>query len=533
LTFEDRPYQTDAFNAILREWDAGNKNTLLVLPTGTGKTIVFCRLLEHLTRLGKRSLVLAHRGELLDQAADKLQYVTGLRCAREKADSTCLGEWERVVVGSVQSMMRPKRLARFAKDHFGVIIVDEAHHALADSYRRILDHFSSAHLLGVTATPDRGDMRDLGDVFDSLAYEYSLPQSIKDGFLCPIKALTIPLNIDISGVKQQGGDYQAAALGHALDPYLEQIADEMVKHCKDRKVVVFLPLITTSQKFCALLQERGLNAAEINGESRDRAEILEAFHKNKTRILCNSMLLTEGWDQPDVDTIVPLRPTRIRSLFAQMVGRGMRLHPGKDHLLLLDFLWNTARLPLCRPSALIAEHQDIADKMTENIAEAGCPVDIEEAKEQAEGDCVAEREEALAKRLAEQRHKRAKLVDPLQFEMSILGQDLAGYTPSFGWESKPVSKEQSTHLEKSGINPDGIDCAGKAQAVLDKLDQRRNDGLATPKQIRLLERYNFASVGQWQFESARKMIVRISASGWRVPSTINPSSYKPKEGENQ
>lgn len=527
--FEDRLYQTDAFHSILSEWDAGHKNTLLVLPTGTGKTIVFCRLIEHLARLGKRTLILAHRGELLDQASDKLRKVTGLRCATEKADLTCLGEWERVVIGSVQSMMRPKRLRQFATNYFDTIIVDEAHHTLANSYRRILDHFSSAHVLGVTATPDRGDMRDLGDVFDSLAYEYSLPQAIKDGFLCPIKAFTIPLEIDISGVKQQSGDYQAAALGHALDPYLEQIADEMVKHCSDRKVVAFLPLIATSQKFCELLKERGLNAAEVNGESRDRTEILEAFRDNKTRVLCNSMLLTEGWDQPDVDTIVPLRPTRIRSLFAQMVGRGMRLHPGKDHLLLLDFLWNTARLPLCRPGSLIAEHQDVADKMSENIAETGCPVDMEEAKEQAEGDCIAEREEALAKRLSEQRHKKAKLVDPLQFEMSILGQDLSGYTPSFGWESEPVSQEQTAALVKDGINPDGIECAGKAQVVLDKLSRRRIDGMATPKQIRLLERYKFASVGQWQFESARKMIARISASGWRVPHSVDPGSYKPKE----
>jgi superfamily II DNA or RNA helicase len=254
-------------------------------------------------------------------------------------------------------------------------------------------------VLGVTATPDRGDMKNLGSYFESLAYEYTLPKAIKEGYLSPIKALTIPLKLDLTGVGQQAGDFKTSDLGTALDPYLYQIADEMAKYCMDRKTVVFLPLIKTSQKFTEILNSKGFNAAEVNGESKDRAEILEDFDKGKYNVLCNSMLLTEGWDCPSVDCIVVLRPTKIRSLYSQMVGRGTRLYPGKDHLLLLDFLWHTERHELCHPAHLIAENEEVAKKMTENIEEAGCAIDIEEAEIQAVEDVVAAREEALAKQL--------------------------------------------------------------------------------------------------------------------------------------
>lgn len=254
-------------------------------------------------------------------------------------------------------------------------------------------------VLGVTATPDRGDMKNLGSYFESLAYEYTLPKAIKEGYLSPIKALTIPLKLDLTGVGQQAGDFKTSDLGTALDPYLYQIADEMAKYCMDRKTVVFLPLIKTSQKFTEILNSKGFNTAEVNGESKDRAEILEDFDKGKYNVLCNSMLLTEGWDCPSVDCIVVLRPTKIRSLYSQMVGRGTRLYPGKDHLLLLDFLWHTERHELCHPAHLIAENEEVAKKMTENIEEAGCAIDIEEAEIQAVEDVVAAREEALAKQL--------------------------------------------------------------------------------------------------------------------------------------
>ncbi|MDL2257561.1 DEAD/DEAH box helicase [Eubacteriales bacterium OttesenSCG-928-K08] len=522
-----RPYQQEAKEAILAQWLQGIQRTLLVLPTGTGKTIVFSKLIEDCVRDGNRVLVLAHRGELLDQAADKLAQATGLGCAIEKAEETCIGSWYRVVVGSVQSLMREKRLKRFSPDYFDNIIVDEAHHCISDSYQRVLAYFKNAKVLGVTATPDRGDMRNLGEYFETLAYEYTLPKAIKEGFLSPIKALTIPLKLDLTNVGIQAGDFRANDLGTALEPYLHQIADEMVAHCSDRKTVVFLPLIKTSQKFRDILNQKGMRAAEVNGESPDRAQILSDFDKGRYDVLCNSMLLTEGWDCPSVDCIVVLRPTKIRSLYSQMVGRGTRLYPDKDHLLLLDFLWHTERHELCRPAHLICENEDVAQKMTENIEAAGIPLDIEEAEAQASQDVVSSREEALATILREMRTRKRKLVDPLQFEMSIQAEDLANYKPAFGWEAAPPSAKQVEALEKRGIFAGEIDNAGKASLLLDRLYKRQSEGLTTPKQIRLLEGKGFQHVGAWQFDDARKLIDRIAGNGWRVPYDINPIEYNP------
>ena len=527
---ELRPYQKEAKEAIFEQWDSGVSKTLLVLPTGCGKTVVFAKVTEECVRQGDRVLILAHRGELLEQAADKLMKTTGLGCALEKAESSCQGSWFRVVVGSVQTLMREKRLNSFDPFYFNTIIIDEAHHCISDSYQRVLQHFPHAHVLGVTATPDRGDMRNLGAYFESLAYEYTLPKAIKEGYLSPIKALTIPLKIDMSSVSVQAGDFKASEIGTALDPYLQGIAEEMQKYCMDKKTVVFLPLVKTSQKFKEILNEKGFKAAEVNGESKDRAEVLETFDKGEYNVLCNSMLLTEGWDCPSVDCVIVLRPTKVRSLYSQMVGRGTRLCEGKSHLLLLDFLWHTERHELCHPADLICEKKEVARKMTENLeGTAGCPMDLEEAERKASEDVIAEREESLAKQLQEMRTRKKKLVDPLQFEMSIQAEDLSGYVPAFGWEMAPPSDKQKQELEKRGILPDEIDNAGKANLILDRLHKRQEEGLTTPKQIRCLEKYGFQHVGTWTFEAGKNMIDRIAACGWRgAPRGVDPRNYVPE-----
>lgn len=446
-----RPYQQAARTAVHREWDEGRNRTLLVLPTGCGKTIVFAKITEDEVRSGNRVLILAHRGELLQQAADKLERTSGLKCAVEKAEQTCLGQWYRVTVGSVQTLMRQKRLAQFPADYFQTIIIDEAHHAISDSYQVILNHFANAHVLGVTATPDRGDKQNLGKVFDSLAYEYTLPQAIHEGYLTPIRALTVPIQIDFTQVGTTAGDYKPGEIATALDPYLEQIAAEMAKHCADRKTVVFLPLVKTSQKFRDLLCQHGFRAAEVNGESDDREQILQDFADGKYNVLCNSMLLTEGWDCPDVDCVVVLRSTKVRALYCQMVGRGTRLAEGKDHLLLLDFLWNTEKHELCRPACLICEDEEVQQKMTQQLEEqVGIPIDIEAAENRASEDVVADREAKLAEKLEAMKKRKSKLVDPLQYELSIQSQDLSGYVPAFGWESTPPDRPAEKRPGKTG-----------------------------------------------------------------------------------
>ena len=498
-----------------------------------GKTIVFAKVVEERIRQGGNALILAHREELLDQASDKLASATGLRTALEKAESSSLGSWYNVTVGSVQTLQSAKRLELFSHDHFDTIIVDEAHHAVSPSYRRVLDYFYDAKVLGVTATADRGDKRNLGEVFETIAYEYTLVRAIRDGYLCPIRALTLPLSIDIGNVKVQGGDYQAAALGSTLEPYLDRIAELMAEHCRERKTVVFLPLVATSQKMRDCLIAHGLRAAEVNGESADRAEVLKDFHDGKYQVLCNSMLLTEGWDEPAVDCIVCLRPTKVRALYAQIVGRGTRLAPGKKELLLLDFLWQTQKHDLCRPAHLVCENSDISARVAEIMAETSQEEgggDLLELADDAESAAVAEREESLRRELEAQRKKRRALVDPLQFEMSIApGGKVAEWEPDpLDLRSMaPPSASQLAYLEKAGIYADEVKCQGHASRLIDLIVKRRAEGLATPKQIRCLERYGFTGVGTWEFDAANKMITRISANSWRVPFNIDVRSYRP------
>lgn len=526
---ELRPYQKGSVKAVIDEWEKGVKKTLLVLPTGTGKTIVFSKIIEERVRQGDRCLVLAHRGELLEQAADKIKRTTGLNCSVEKAEDTAKGKWERVTVGSIQTLANQKRLKQFPKNHYDVIVVDEAHHAISPSYQACLDYFGSAKVLGVTATADRGDMKNLGEYFETLAYEYTMPEAIRDGYLAPIKALQLPLEVDLSGVKQTGGDFQASAVGHAIEPYLEAIADEMLKYCTDRKTVVFLPLVSTSEKFATILNEKGFQAAEINGNSKDRSEILSDFENDKYNVLCNAMLLTEGWDCPSVDTVVVLRPTKVRSLYTQMVGRGTRLHPGKTHLLLLDFLWMTDEHSLCRPASLISKDKEV-QKQTQKLMEenTGQEMDLEEIIQEASEDVAEQREASLAERLNQMRKKKKKLVDPLEYAVSVMDNDLMNYVPAFGWEQEKPTREQEDQLATMDIDSEGLENAGQAQLLINTIRQRSSKEMATPKQIRLLERRKFKHVGLWTKEEASNMISRFASNGWRNPKGIKPTTYKPE-----
>ena len=239
------------------------------------------------------------------------------------------------------------------------------------------------------------------------------------------------------------------------------------------------------------------------------------------------MLLTEGWDCPSVDCICVLRPTKVRGLYQQMVGRGTRLHPGKTDLLLLDFLWLTERHDLCRPSALISKDEKIAAMIDKQIRENGGEVDIIEAEEQAEKDVLAEREASLARELAAMRSRKRKLVDPLQYALSIAAEDLTNYVPTFVWEQAPPSEKQLQFLERRGIFPETVPNCGMASLLIDRLKRRQEEGLATPKQIRCLERYGFRQVGTWLFEDANKMISMLANNRWQVPYGMQPALYTP------
>ena len=188
----------------------------------------------------------------------------------------------------------------------------------------------------------------------------------------------------------------------------------------------------------------------------------------------------------------------------------------------------TERHELCHPASLICEDEDVARRMTKDMeANAGNPEDIEEAEKKATEEVVQEREEALAAQLAAQRRKKSRLVDPLQYAMSIEALDLANYRPIFGPEAQAPSQDQKDSLEKLGIKADSVETSGQAEKLLNTINDRRARGLATPKQIKQLENRGFQNVGTWSFEQARRLIDRIAANGWRTPKELNPRTYTP------
>lgn len=518
-----RDYQLAAVEAVRAEYAAGRRSTLLAMATGTGKTTVFGEIARRTIANGKNVLVLAHRDELIRQAERRLATMCHVEPGIEKAAEAYAYNTP-LCIASVQTL-QGRRLDALRPDWFDLVIVDEAHHAVSDSYRRVIDR-AGGHLLGVTATADRADRRGLAEVFDSIAYEYPLAQAVKDGYLCPIRAKCLPLALDLTQVKVSHGDYQADSLGDALAPYLHDIALVMRNECRGRRTVVFLPLVATAEKMARELRAAGMAADYVHGADPARADKIAAFERGDTDVLCNAMLLTEGWDCPEVDCIVVLRPTKSRPLYTQMVGRGTRLAPGKSHLLLLDFLWMTERHDLCRPASLLGREAAVAKRMTERY-EDGEEADLFDAADEAEADVREEREAALAAQLEQMRRRKKKLVDPLQFASSIQSLDLMDYQPAFAWELKPATAPQASALERAGIDPSGIS-AGQAHLVLDALADRRGRGLATPKQIRCLERYGFTHVGGWPFDAATNMISRIAARNWKgVPNGIDPKTYRP------
>ena len=371
-------------------------------------------------------------------------------------------------------------------------------------------------MLGVTATPDRGDKRNLGEVFESVAYEYSIRDAIQQGYLSKIVCECIPLSIDLSSVHVKAGDYDVGEIGTALEPYLEQIADA-IPH--DRRTLIFLPLIATSQRMTELLKARGFRAEHIDGNSPDRKEILARLANGQIDVLCNSMLLTEGFDEPSIDCVVCLRPTKSRSLYAQIIGRGTRLCEGKENLLILDFLWHSAKHDLCNAAHLIAPKAETAAKMREISEEkgAGAQLELLDLEETADNEIRQQRENAIADRLASLSTKSRKLLDPLQYALSVHDDDLQDYEPEMPWEFQPASDEQIQLLEKNGFDASTIPNKGYASKILDRMAQRRELGLCSPKQMKCLQRYYGGDIGNWSFDAANAAIAALAANGWRKP----------------
>ncbi|MDB4983764.1 MAG: helicase, phage associated protein [Myxococcales bacterium] len=361
-----RPYQRAAIDAVLAARRAGKRRLLVHLPTGAGKTVIF----SHLAQLAKRQvLVLAHREELLTQAREKLERaLQGSAVVAIERGAVRASADAKVLVCSLRSL-HEERLARVLRGRdVGLIVYDECHHAAADDNLRVLrqlgvfDAAFTGTLLGFTATTSRGDGQGLDEVFEDIVYSRALPELIEDGYLAPLRGFRISTTADLRGLSATGLDFDEEELAEAVD--IEErnalVARSIQELARDRRTIAFCVTVEHARHLAHACNALGVPAGIVHGAMPGdvRARALRDFREGRVQVLTNVGVLTEGFDDPGVSCVAMARPTRSEGLYAQCVGRGTRLHPGKTDCLILDFV-DLTTLSLCTLPSLFGAPRDL------------------------------------------------------------------------------------------------------------------------------------------------------------------------------
>lgn len=540
-----RPYQQDAIDGIcqaLRECDS----TLLCLPTGCGKTVVFASAAK---LAKKRVMVIAHRDELIQQGASKIHAVTGERPNIEKAEQYSNERTmfpSKCVVASVQTlnarMGDGRRVDRFDPDDFSLLIIDEAHHAVANSYRNVISHFqtnSGCKLLGVTATPDRSDEIALKEVFESVAYEYSLLDATRDGWLVPVRSMPARiLDLDFSGVKDVAGDFHQGELSEIMEREgnLHGVADETVRRMGDRKVLVFCVSVSQSELLAEIFDRHRPNCARfISGDTppEERRQVLRDYAEGRFQILVNCMVATEGFDCPDIGMVVVARPTKSRSLYAQMVGRGTRPLPNtvdglaeaderraaiassrKKDCIILDFCGNAGKHSLASLPDILGGKmsEDVikrAKQHQEESADTDQPIDVVSLLEQAEREIEEEEKERREK------ERRRVVVGKAKVSVGEIDAFSVYGLPSRArntFRVLPLTEGQKEVLRKQGVPFERLD-AWQQRELFKETVRRFKQNRCSFRQAKLLKRFGHSS--DCSFDEAKAVIDRLAKNNWR------------------
>ena len=559
-----RDYQERAVDGTFAAWDEG-RSALVVLPTGCGKTIVFASVIQRLLADGgkkARVLVLAHREELIAQAKDKIAMVVpsariGIEMAELKANDF-FGQPPEVVVSSVQTQNsgKPPRMEKFAPKDFAAVIVDEAHHAIAKTYRRVIDWFLKGNpackLLGVTATPDRKDEAALGSVFERVACDYGIADAISDGWLVPIRQQLVSVeSLDYSGIRTCGGDLNQKDLAEVMEQEenLQRIAAPTLEIVGNRRAIVFAASVKQAERLAEILNRGSGKLADwISGETpKDvRRDKLERFKRGELRYMVNVGVLTEGFDDAGVDVVVMARPTKSRALYAQMAGRATRpaaevaarlgevevegegeqrtdasalrrkmiAESSKPTCLIVDFVGNSGRHKLVSTIDILGGRYDyeVVARAKEKMKSKGAAngeeaSDVSEALETAKREIEAEKAEIERKRklvLAKAKYV-TRAVDP--FDRYDLVEAPAADPTMI------ISSGEERQLRKLLKKKYALTSLTRKQALVNEMRRRRHSGEATLGQEAFLRRRGF--VAPMRAGEARRAIDRISRlEGW-------------------
>lgn len=478
-----RPYQQRALDRILAGFRTMDR-LLLVAATGAGKTIIFCKLAEMVPE-PKRVLILCHRKELVTQAMDKLKSATGHQAARYGGGGK-VKHGDRFVVSTIQAMHRAiqKPDAPFPPGHFRLVIADEAHHSTSQQWQDVLGYWTGAKILGVTATPTD----KLDDYYQATADKITIRELIASGHLAPLRIRILPTQIDLRSVGMKKGDYDPKKAAEAVEPALRAVIEGMAKYASDRRTIVFLPLVRTSQIFVKLCKEAGIKAAHVDGESKDRESILQRFRAGEFQVLANSSLLLEGYDDPAVDCVCVLRPTQSQILYTQAVGRGLRLHPGKRNCLVLDALM------LCQNHNLMNPARIITDEAIEPLD--SIDMDRELSVEEYAEQLADQRERRLARAMSEYADRESLEFDPMDF------------TPTEPWETEPATDKQLAKLKKWGVPLEGVTIKGYASMLIEKITEHRDNKPASHRMLYALRKRGIQLPPGTTTKEARKCFAR-------------------------
>ena len=533
-----RPYQENAIAGAFEAWKE-NDSALIVLPTGLGKTVVFSEIVRQFQPT--RALVVAHREELIFQAAEKIKKVTGLDGGIEMgeyhADGGFFGTLPPYVVTTVQTQCSGGdgggRMTKFLPQDFGLVVIDEAHHATANTYKRVIDYYrqnTKCKILGVTATPDRADEEALGQVFDTVAYEYQILDAINQGWLVPVQQQMVTVEtMDFSNIRTTAGDLNQGELAEVIEEEdnLQRVAVPTVEICGERRAIVFAATVKQAERLAEIMNRyRPDKAAWISGKTdkEDRRKILADFKTGKIQYVVNVGVLTEGFDDSGVEVIVMARPTKSRALYAQMAGRGTRPHDSIAHLL-GDIETDAGRCAMIRdsakPACLIVDfcgnagrHKLVtsADILGGNISDDVVEAAIREAKKSGQPLDMAEEIKKQQKLADERRREEAARRAALQARSNFMLTDIDPFnawdiTPAKerGWDKgKRFTEKQSMVLmQRIGVDPAKIPY-GQGKQLLDEYFRRMSNGYASLKQTKCLKRWGIRA--PMRFKEASRFI---------------------------
>jgi len=538
-----RPYQAAAVDGIFDAWRT-SRSTLLVQPTGTGKTVTFAHVIKRMP--SGRALVLAHREELIFQAADKIEAVTGakpdIEMAEMRADHAMFGK-ARVVVSSIQTQCAGRngdsRMKRFDPQEFSLLVVDEAHHATAPTYRRVLEHYGqnqALKILGVTATPDRHDEQALGQVFHTVAYDYELLDAIHDGWLVPIHQRSVVVDgLDYSSIRTTAGDLNGADLARVMEyeETLHAIASPTLELAAGRKTLVFAASVAHAERLCEIFNRHRTECARfVTGTTPkdERRGMLADYAAGKFQILVNVGVATEGFDEPGIQVVVMARPTKSRALYAQMAGRGTRPLPGlvdghdegaarlaaiatsgKPACEIIDFVGNSGRHRLITTADILGGNYSdkVVARARAKAEEAdGAAVDMAEALVSAEQELAEARERARRAAIRAKARYSCQVVNPFEvFHIEPWRER--------GWDKgRQPSERMLALLERNGIDTRSLTFT-QANQLVGEIIHRYETEQCSYKQARLLARFGYPT--DVPFAEASNLIDALAKNGWKRP----------------